>query len=138
MFLSLINGERKKGEEQQSNQGTMISYAETKRYKPLIQLLGKALIREVSRHITIMCHKKTIFKRNTHLSLRVMCIWTSILYIFIAMHSCIHIALHVQEEAILVLNHLNDTVYEVFNISYHKVTDYLNTHNEIILNNIKD
>ena len=40
--------------------------------------------------------------------------------------------------AILVLNHLNDTVYEVFNISYHKVTDYLNTHNEIILNNIKD
>ena len=58
------------------------------------------------------------------------------MYIFIAMHSCIHIALHVQEEAILVLNHLNDTVYEVFNISYHKVTDYLNTHNEIILNNI--
>ena len=51
------------------------------------------------------------------------------------MHSCIHIALHVQEEAILVLNHLNDTVYEVFNISYYKVTDYLNTHNEIILNN---
>ena len=88
----------------------------------------------VSRHITIMCHKKTIFKRNT----RALCIWTSILYIFIAMHSCIHIALHVQEEAILVLNHLNDTVYEVFNISYHKVTDYLNTHNEIILNNIKD
>ena len=54
------------------------------------------------------------------------------------MHSCIHIALDVQEEAMLVLNHLNDTVYEVFNISYHKVTDYLNTHNEIILNNIKD
>ena len=54
------------------------------------------------------------------------------------MHSCIHIALHVHKKAILVLNHLNDTVYEVFNISYHKVTDYLNTHNEIILNNIKD
>ena len=86
-----------------------------------------------------MCHKKTNFKRNTHLSLRVMYMDINTVHI----HSNAFMYSHCSAcprrgQAILVLNHLNDTVYEVFNISYHKVTDYLNTHNEIILNNIKD
>ena len=84
-----------------------------------------------------MCHKNFFLKRNTHLSLRVMYMDINTVHI----HSNAFMYSHCSacpRRGHTCLNHLNDTVYEVFNISYHKVTDYLNTHNEIILNNIKD